>query len=621
MTLRRELSLFFGGLLLIVLGLVITHNSLSLYRILADGLKKQFSPDPFLQIAEVERSLLMERARSLVSNQQVNTFRRNLISGLEGSGTSEEVLEQVRQSDVDPELMTLRAHLYTLYDQTLGVLHGVGVSATNDLVAIVAEEGQVLLEILGGLSYSEFAQSPELELQVVEPNLSDQEIWKIAQDRGECRGFLVYPDGNLYLYGANPFLKGNWFEGLALVGKQIDRELLHSTVQNEHIQVFVLFGDRVVGNSEDSEELGEEFAAWLSEGGALSESWTSRSGRTFLMKSRELKSFYRTPEEVELDEELIAEGLEVHPVTEVGQIIFLKDMSEVQAAARNQVLGASVIGIVTLALALLLVPLLARRFTIPIGALSNAMTEVGEGRLEQLEESTLSNIKEVREASLSFNQMVIGLRQKKALEHFVPEGTRREVEESQGATPQLGGSRIERTIMFSDLRGFTSMCEKLSADQVMEILNEYLERMTRAIRCQGGDINEYIGDAILAVFENPDSAVQAALDMNKALEDLRRETEVEDIKALGQGIGLHTGFIVEGNIGEANARLKRAVVGDTVNLAARIQDRSRDGRHTRIFLSRDTKGKLKEQVPMVIFGLEEFKGVDGPVEVWELLDT
>lgn len=142
--------------------------------------------------------------------------------------------------------------------------------------------------------------------------------------------------------------------------------------------------------------------------------------------------------------------------------------------------------------------------------------------------------------------------------------------------------------------------------------------MSKAIRLNEGDINEYIGDAILAVFESPDAAVKAAIAMTKELEVLHTDESIPALASLAQGIGLHTGQLVEGNIGEENRRLKRAVVGDTVNLAARIQDRSRDGSHTCIFLSQSTKDKLTLDVEVVHFGDEMFKGKADPIPVWEV---
>lgn len=607
MSLRQELSLFFGGLLLIVLSLVVGLNYTGLKHTLEAGLKKQFSPQPFLQIAQSERQLLLERSRTLASNQEVTTLRRSALSQLEVAQSRLEALAAARRKD--PALRTLHTELYSLYDQALTVLDGSGMQAQNDLIAISSSDGVVLLETLGVTSAA-FAESSDFSIATVADNLSKLGIWEQILGHGDLKGNLVYPDGKLYLFGASWFAKGDYFDGVALVGTAVDGEFM-SRVAGDNL-VFVSYSDKVVGSNEQSQALGEQMlgAGFRFAGGE--QSWQASDGTTYLVKSEALFSYYS---------EAPGEGVEAKPPVEIGRIAFLRNMAEVQAAAYQQSRQTLLLGLAALVVALLLVPFVARRFTGPIGALSLAMKEVGEGKLEQIPPDAISSIQEVKDASLSFNQMVIGLRQKKALETFVPEGTRQEVEASGGAAPELGGKRVERTILFSDLRGFTSMSERLSPSQVMEILNLYLERMTRAIRLAGGDINEYIGDAILAVFETPDGAVRAARAMCQELDSLHQEARLEEIKGLRQGIGLHTGPIVEGNIGERNARLKRAVVGDTVNLAARIQDRSREGKYTCIFLSGDTRARLKDQVALEFFGDEEFKGKAEPIPVWEVREA
>ena len=601
LSLRQELSLFFGGLLLVVLSLVVGLNYISLRNTLEAEVKRGFSPRSYLRAAEGERQLLLERARTLASNQQVNEYRR-AAEALIGEGPeAKRALEKAREQD--PAFKPLSAAVYTLYDQSLGVLR----QTANDLVAQTDEHGTVLMEVLG-VDYQTFAET-EADLQPEADSLaSTLSFWEPILGQGEVKGYMVYPNGVLYLVGATWFLRGDFFEGAALVGTRVDRLYLERAAGDS--LVFVSYGDKVVGISEAAEELGQALRGHKFQ---TEETWTAPGGMTYLVKSEPLFSFYREPGQE------AAEGQK--PPVEIGHIVFLRDMAEVEAAAVAQSRLNLLLGLGALAVALLLVPLLARRFTRPIGQLSSAMNEVGQGHLEQISEDKMSSIREVRAASVSFNQMVVGLRQKKALETFVPEGTRQEVEASGGATPELGGKRVERTILFSDLRGFTSMSERLTPTQVMEVLNLYLECMTRAIRLEGGDINEYIGDAILAVFEEPDAAVKAARAMCEELDRLHNDAQVEELQGLGQGIGIHTGPIVEGNIGEKNARLKRAVVGDTVNLAARIQDRSREGKFTCIFLSGDTKDKLTGQVPLEFFGDEQFKGKAEPIPVWEVREA
>lgn len=586
-----------------VLSLVVGLNYTGLKNTLEAGLKKQFSPQPFLQVAQSERQLLLERARTLVSNQLVNNYRRDALSSLEATPNKLEALSKARKKD--PALQKLHTELYTLYDQALGVLQGAGSDSSNDLIAVSSDDGTVLLETVG-VNYTAFAEVTNFDISTKAENLSTSGFWDLILSNGDLKGYLVYPDGQLYLIGASWFLKGEYFDGVAVVGTAVDRQFL-ARVSGDNL-VFVSYGDQVVGVSDQAEALGKEMARGTAQSASGEQTWRAANGKTYLVKSESLFSFYPSQEA----------AAEEKPPTEIGRIAFLRDMAEVEAAAFQQSQRSLMLGLAALAVALLLVPLLARRFTGPIGTLSSAMKDVGEGRLEQIPADQISSIREVREASVSFNQMVIGLRQKKALETFVPEGTRQEVEASGGATPELGGKRVERTILFSDLRGFTSMSERLTPTQVMEVLNLYLECMTRAIRLQGGDINEYIGDAILAVFETPDAAVRAACAMCEELDRLHDEAQVEELQGLGQGIGIHTGPIVEGNIGEKNARLKRAVIGDTVNLAARIQDRSREGKFTCIFLSGDTKNKLTDPVTLEFFGDEQFKGKAELIPVWEV---
>jgi class 3 adenylate cyclase len=140
--------------------------------------------------------------------------------------------------------------------------------------------------------------------------------------------------------------------------------------------------------------------------------------------------------------------------------------------------------------------------------------------------------------------------------------------------------------------------------------------MTKVILERGGDINEYIGDAILAVFPTSEKAVDAALAMQEALAVLRREADDEDLRALKMGIGIHMGDVVEGNIGSAQ-RAKFGVVGDTVNLAARIQDRSREGIATLVFVSAVVSTEAASHRYRLVGDLA-MKGKAEPVRVFEV---
>lgn len=266
---------------------------------------------------------------------------------------------------------------------------------------------------------------------------------------------------------------------------------------------------------------------------------------------------------------------------------------------------------------------MSRRITYPVIELAALMERAGAGDLTQ--EASVRGNHEVAHLRHTFNEMLASMRQKRLLERYVPMGARREIDSDPEGRLQLGGRRLRAAILFSDLRGFTSLSERLEPHEVVSILNEYLTMMTGAIASHGGDINEYVGDAILAVFRSEDGnngaleAVHAAWEMQGRLRDLIAKTTNEEVKKLVMGIGIHVGDIVEGNIGSRD-RVKFGVVGDTVNLAARIQDRSRDGTMTCIFVSDAVVADLGKAFRSQSLGEMTFKGKKRPVVVWEIAE-
>ncbi len=160
---------------------------------------------------------------------------------------------------------------------------------------------------------------------------------------------------------------------------------------------------------------------------------------------------------------------------------------------------------------------------------------------------------------------------------------------------QLGGEVREVTILFPDLRDFTTLSEKLPPTELLALLNRYLDRMSAVVEKHDGVIDKYIGDAVMALFDapvaQPDSAaraVAAAREMALALDTLNRELALENKPALAIGIGISTGQVIAGNMG-SKTRLNYTVVGDAVNLAARLEALTKDPAHaTRIIVSATT---------------------------------
>ncbi len=141
----------------------------------------------------------------------------------------------------------------------------------------------------------------------------------------------------------------------------------------------------------------------------------------------------------------------------------------------------------------------------------------------------------------------------------------------------LGGETREVTVLFCDIRSFTAMSEKMSAEDVVSLLNRYFTALGQCITANHGIINKYIGDAIMAIFGAPVAsensaldAYNAALDMRKALVRVNEDLKKEGLPEVHFGIGIHTGPVFAGTIGAEN-RMEYTVIGDTVNTASRLE--------------------------------------------------
>ena len=152
--------------------------------------------------------------------------------------------------------------------------------------------------------------------------------------------------------------------------------------------------------------------------------------------------------------------------------------------------------------------------------------------------------------------------------------------------PDLGGESMTVTVLFSDIRGFTTFSEKLSPHEVVEMLNAYFTRVCEPILQQGGTVDKYIGDAVMAVFGSPvrhpdhaRRAVRAALGMVREAEAfrewMRKRFPDRGLHEFGIGVGLHTGEAVIGDIGTPR-RKEFTAIGDTVNVASRLEGRTKD---------------------------------------------
>ncbi len=185
---------------------------------------------------------------------------------------------------------------------------------------------------------------------------------------------------------------------------------------------------------------------------------------------------------------------------------------------------------------------------------------------------------------------------------------------------QLGGKRVDLTVLFADIRGFTSFSEKISPERLVSILNLYLAAMAEAVLAQAGTIDKFLGDAVMAWFNapipQPDHtlrAVKAALSMREAVERLYKSLPPDSHLAFG--VGIHYGDAVLGLIG-TERRLEYTAISDSVNTAKRIQENSA---RNQILISREAYVRVERQVEARHFAPLMVKGKTQPVEVYEVL--
>ena len=206
-----------------------------------------------------------------------------------------------------------------------------------------------------------------------------------------------------------------------------------------------------------------------------------------------------------------------------------------------------------------------------------------------------------------FAGLVIGLEIVVSKEHafirnafakYVPEGVVKELLKNPGLL-KLGGEEREVTVLFSDLAGFTSISENMSAPSLARLLNEYLTEMTNLVFLHDGIIDKYEGDAIMAEFGAPltlsdhaTRAVETALQMQWRLEELRQEWNKRGLPSLQCRIGINTGMMVVGNMG-SHPVFDYTVIGDAVNLASRLEGANKVY-GTSVMISQFTRDKLDQ---------------------------
>ena len=270
--------------------------------------------------------------------------------------------------------------------------------------------------------------------------------------------------------------------------------------------------------------------------------------------------------------------------------------------------------------------LLARSVSQPLQALAAHTRQVAAGNYTT--QIQLDRVDEFGALASAFNHMTAGLAERDRVRSLLGKVVSPEIAtQLLKSDLTLGGEEREVTILFCDLRNFTGLSEGLSPTDLLALLNRYLDRMSIIIERNGGVIDKYIGDAIMALFGAPmpsshaaQQALETACEMARELEKLNHDLASEGSSTLAFGIGINTARVIAGNMG-SKTRLNYTVIGDGVNLAARLEALTRDPQYaTPIIFSESTLRAIPHPPPVRELGRVNVKGKTQPVTIYTLAD-
>lgn len=262
----------------------------------------------------------------------------------------------------------------------------------------------------------------------------------------------------------------------------------------------------------------------------------------------------------------------------------------------------------------------------PVDALVSGVRAIGEGNFDQRIE--LRRRDEFGLLTNAFNEMATSLREKEYIkntfERYVSKPLAEQILQHKDEL-KLGGEEKDVTILFSDIRGFTSLAEDLSPAEVVEFLNRYFSDVVRVVGEYDGMVDKFMGDAVMVLFgaplsigSEPERAISCALEIQLIVEEINRELTVQGKAPLSVGVGINSGPVVAGNIGSQN-RMEYTVIGDNVNLASRLEGLNK-AYGTKVIVSESTRNAVGDNFTFRELDFVRVKGKKRPVPIFELIE-
>lgn len=303
-------------------------------------------------------------------------------------------------------------------------------------------------------------------------------------------------------------------------------------------------------------------------------------------------------------------------ITEVEEALVFESVNSIQK--RN-----IYIMIIVLSLSILIIYFYSKSITTPISRLVVATRYIEKGNYKL--PLKIQSRDEMGTLTKSFIDMGKGLAEKEQLKDNFGRFVNQEIAEmAMKGELALGGETKEATIFFSDIRSFTEISEKLTPEEVVSFLNEYMTLMVNCINESGGFVDKFIGDAIMAVWGAPlsrgndeERAINSSLKMRKVLMEFNKDRGGEKKPIIRIGCGLNSGPVLSGQIG-SDTKMEFTVIGDTVNLASRIEGLNKP-MGTDILISEETLNRVEGIYRVVPMNKIKVKGKSEPQQIYAVL--
>lgn len=303
--------------------------------------------------------------------------------------------------------------------------------------------------------------------------------------------------------------------------------------------------------------------------------------------------------------------------TRVGIIEIVFTEESILGPVNKVKLFIVILTVIMLMIGMFITASLATGIVEPLLYLTEGVSRVRDGDLDVTLDVMTHD--EIGVLTQEFNKMIEHLREKLQMQKFVSKSTISMIKEkTRLGDIGLGGARENLAFLFSDVRGFTAMSEKLDPEEVVSILNEYLDLQAEVIKKHDGDIDKFVGDEVMAVFGGPqkaDNAIQAAVEIIALIKKLNAERIAAGKQVVEVGIGLNMGDVVHGRMGSRD-RMDHTSIGDAVNLSARLCSQAESGviiASKEIVMNATKKKFLGKKLEPV-----RVKGKSQPIDVFQI---